>query len=259
MPEQQGMRTVLAAFGVLEEVADRQPAGVGELSRSLGLPKSTVQRALRTLWTAGWICPTGAEVTRWVLTSRALHIGQRAVADIGVRDASLPVMHELRRQTGETIHLMVREQDRAVLIERVETAHPVRAVVPLGSSAPVHGSSNGKAMLAPVPTAEVRSIVGDRLVRYTENTIVDWQEFLHELAVVRERGYAVNRGEWRSDVAAVAAPIFGSEGGPVASLSVSTPSARMPLELCEHYGPAVAEAARQVSATLGYRPRRDRR
>lgn len=247
------MRTVLSAFRVLEEVAYAQPAGVGELSRRLKLPKSTVQRALRTLWTAGWICPDGAEVTRWVLTTRALHVGQRAIADLSVRDAAAATMQELRRETGETSHLMVREGDRAVLIERVETDHPIRAVIALGSAVPLHGSSNGKAMLAWLPREQVSEILGGRLERFTGNTIVDWDEFVAELDRVRERGYASNVGEWRTDIAAVASPIFDHDGKPVASISVSAPGSRMPPERRESYGALVIEAAQRISATLGYR------
>lgn len=247
------MRTVLTAFRVLEEVAFAQPAGVGDLSRRLGMPKTTVQRALQTLWTAGWICPSGAETTSWVLTTRALHIGQRAVADLGVRDAALPIMRELRRETGETAHLMVLEGDRAVLIEKIETEHPIRAVITLGSGVPLHGSSNGKAMLAYRPVEEVRTIVGDHLDRYTNKTIVDWQEFLAELTRVRERGYATNVGEWRTDISAVASPIFDHEGRAKASLSISAPASRMTDDLRPTYGALVTEAAQRVSAMLGYR------
>lgn len=247
------MRTVLSAFRVLEEVAYTQPVGVGELSRRLRIPKSTVQRALQTLWTAGWICPDGAEITRWVLTMRALRIGQRAIADLSVRDVALPIMHELRRETGETAHLMVLQGDRAVLIERVETEHPVRAVIPIGSAVPLHGSSNGKALLAYSAPEEVRAILGDRLDRYTDRTIVDWDEFLAELARVRENGFAVNVGEWRGDITAVASPIFDHEGRPVASMSVSAPGSRMPRKVRLAYAARVTEAARRVSAALGHR------
>jgi len=247
------MRTVLAAFRVLEEVAFTQPAGVGELARKLRMPKTTVQRALQTLWTAGWICPDGAEMTRWVLTTRALHIGQHAVADLSVRDAAVPIMRELRKETGETAHLMVLEGERAVLIEKVETEHPIRAVITLGSAVPLHGSSNGKAMLAHRTPAEVRALLGGKLVRHTDATIVAWDAFFAELAAVRDRGYATNVGEWRTDISAVASPIFDHDGGTSASLSISAPGSRMPEGLRESYGALVTEAAQRVSATLGYR------
>ena len=51
------MRNVLSTLRVLEEVATRQTVGVGELARVLNMPKSSVQRALHALNSAGWIRP----------------------------------------------------------------------------------------------------------------------------------------------------------------------------------------------------------
>ena len=247
------MRSVRTALLVLEGVADHQPAGVGQLSRALGLPKSSVQRALRTLGAAGWIQPAPGGVTRWVLTARARHVGRLAGEETGIREAAIAAMEMLRRETGETVHLMVPEGDRAVLIERLQTSNPVRIVLPLGSSVPLHGSSNGKAILAWLPPGAARAVLGDALPRYTDTTIVDWELLEAELAEIRRRGYATNQGEWRADIAAVAAAILRDDGEPVASLSVSTPISRMSPDAAARYGALVAEAARQVSAALGYR------
>lgn len=241
------------ALRVLEGVADHQPAGVGQLSRVLDLPKSTVQRALHTLGAAGWIQPASGGVTRWVLTERARHVGRLAGEDTGIREAAMTAMETVRRETGETVHLMVPDGNHAVLIERLQTSNPVRIVLPLGSSAPLHGSSNGKAMLAWMRPGAARAILGDTLPRYTDATIVDWELLEAELAEIRRRGYATNNGEWRADIAAVAAAILRSDGEPVASLSVSVPVSRMPADAGAAYGTVVAEAARQVSTALGYR------
>ena len=235
------MQNVINALRVLEEVAARQPAGVGELARVLGLPKSTVQRSLRTLHEAGWIRPAAGEITRWQVTSKALQVGRRA--ELGLRDAAMPVMEQLRQRTGETIHLMVPEGDAVVLIERLETDKPLRIVLPLGTRLPLHASANGKAVLAH------RSAPLPELASYTDTTIVDPEALAAELAAVRARGYADNRGEWRSDIAAVAAAVLGPDG-PVASLSVSTPASRMPEELREEYGKLVTQAARTLTDSL---------
>jgi len=241
------------ALRVLEGVADHQPAGVGQLSRVLDLPKSSVQRALRTLGAAGWIQPAPGGVTRWVLTERARHVGRLAGEDTGIREAAMAAMEMVRRETGETVHLMVPDGDHAVLIERLQTSNPVRIVLPLGSGAPLHGSSNGKAMLAWMRPGEARAVLGGTLPRYTDATIVDWELLDAELAEIRRRGYATNIGEWRADIAAVAAVILRGDGEPVASLSVSIPISRMPADAGAAYGTLVAEAARQASTALGYR------
>ncbi|GAB2909598.1 IclR family transcriptional regulator [Nonomuraea fastidiosa] len=232
------MRSVVNALRALEAVAARQPIGVGELARELGLPKSTVQRSLKTLHEAGWIRPAGGEVTRWQVTSKVLRLAR--TTELSLRDAAMPVMEELRQRTGETIHLMVPEGDAVVLIERLETDKPVRIVLPLGIRLPLHASANGKAVLAHLdrPLGE--------LPAYTENTITDPAALRAELDRVRARGYADNRGEWRSDIAAVAAAVLGPSG-PVASLSVSTPAGRMTETLRAEYGALVTEAAAALS------------
>jgi IclR family acetate operon transcriptional repressor len=246
------MRSVRTALRVLECVAEHQPAGVGELSRALGVPKSSVQRVLRTLGAAGWIRPAHGEGTRWVLTGRARRVGRLASEENSIREAAMGAMERLRAETGETVHLMVPDGPRAVLIERLETSNPVRIVLALGSSAPLHGSSNGKAILAWLPAGEAEATLDGELPRYTDTTIVDWDRLAAELAEIRRRGYATNNGEWRADIAAVAAAVVGPDGRPVASLSISTPINRMPPDLATRYGALVAAAARQVSTALGY-------
>jgi IclR family acetate operon transcriptional repressor len=246
------MRNVLNTLRVLEEVASRQPIGVGELARLLEMPKSSVQRALVTLSTAGWIRPNSGEITRWVMTTKALAVGGHASGDLGLRDAAVPIMEDLRRRTEETIHLTVPEDDKVVLIERLETPKPVRISMALGHALPLHASANGKAVLANSGSEIIRRLFVNELPRYTDTTITDPDQLLAELAAVRERGFAVNHGEWRSDVGSVAAAVMGGPEKPIASLSANIPMSRLTAEAEAVYGIAVSEAASSLSARLGY-------
>lgn len=246
------MQNVLNALRVLEEVAVRQPVGVGEVARTLGIPKSTTQRALRTLHEAGWIRPAEGEITRWVVTTKALDVGRHASGDLGLRNAAVPLMEELRRVTEETIHLTVVEGDRMVLIERLETSKPVRTSMALGHSLPLHASANGKAVLAYSPAEVVERVIEGGLPRYTGTTITDPDRFRAELAETRDRGWAVNTGEWRSDVGSVAAVVLGEQGLPVGSLSVNVPMTRLDERSKEFFGGEVAGVARTLSARVGH-------
>ncbi|GAB0102297.1 IclR family transcriptional regulator [Nocardia sp. JMUB6875] len=244
------MRNVLNTLRVLEEVAARQPIGVGELARVLDLPKSTVQRALVTLDTAGWIRPAAGEVTRWVITTKALAVGGSAGGDRGLRGTALPILEDLRRHTGETVHLTIPENGKMVLIERLETDKPVRTSMALGHALPMHASANGKAVLAFSPAEALRPLLRDDLPRYTDTTITDPEELRAELNRIRAQGFAVNRGEWRSDVGAVAAAVLTSDGHPIASLSVNLPIARLTSDSEPTFGAAVTAAATTLSARL---------
>jgi IclR family acetate operon transcriptional repressor len=236
----------------LEEVATRQPVGVGDLARALGMPKSSAQRALSTLQTAGWIRPAGGEITRWVVTTRALYVGRHAAEELGLREVAMPVMEEMRRRTDETVHLMVPELNRVVLVERLETSKPVRIHLALGTGLPMHASANGKAVLAVSPPDTVARYLAEGLAGYTDTTITDPGRLLAELEEIRSRGYATNSGEWRSDIGAVAAAVLGVGEEPVASLSVSTPISRMSDEAHSEYGVLVRDAVARLSATLGH-------
>ena len=246
------MQNVLNTLRVLEEVAARQPAGVAELARATGIPKSSVQRALRTLQTAGWIRPAGGGLTRWAVTTKALYVGRHA-GDLSLRDVAVPVMEDLRRGIDETIHLAIPEGDKVVLIERLETSKPVRIVMALGMGLPLHASAHGKAVLAAGPTALVERLLAGGLPRHTDTTITGPGELLAELEEIRKRGYSTNGGEWRSDVSAVAAAVMDDSGQPVASISINVPTSRMTDESRTAYGALVREAASAVSAALGAR------
>ncbi|WP_028934478.1 IclR family transcriptional regulator [Pseudonocardia spinosispora] len=242
------MRNVLNTLRVLEEVAARQPVGVGELARALDMPKSSAQRALRTLAEAGWIRPAPGELTRWTMTTKALAVGGRASEDLGLRDAAVPIMEKLRVRTEETIHLTVPEGDRVVLIERLETAKAVRTSMALGHALPLHASANGKAVLANSDPDVIRRVLANELPRYTDTTITDPDAMRAELATIRSQGFAVNHGEWRADVSSVAAVVLDGQDIPVASLSVNIPTTRLTEESEVSFGIAVGEAAGNLSA-----------
>ena len=149
------MQVVITALRILEAVATQQPVGVSEVARSLDLPKTTVQRGLKALASAGWIRPREGEPTRWVLTTKALAMARHTSARGGLRDAVMGAMERLREETEETIHLTVPERDRMVLVERLDSPMVVRSSYPLGFSAPMHATSTGKAYLSRLEIAEI--------------------------------------------------------------------------------------------------------
>ncbi len=244
------VRSVITALRVLDEIAAHQPVGVSELARLLGLPKSSVQRTLQTLHSAGWIHPTGVEMTRWSLTGHMLRMAQRGAGELTLRNVAVPVMEELRSVTQETVHLAVPDQDSVIVIERLDSPQAVRTFIPLGMGAPMAASANGKAILSTLSREEVHAFLQRGLAAYTPATVTDEDELLAQLDQVRRRGYATNDEEWRSGVSAVAAAITTNGRGPLAGISISTPAQRMSRKLQAHYGALVKDAAQRISATL---------
>jgi len=243
------LQNVLNTLRVLEEVAARQPIGVGELARVLDMPKSSVQRALVTLHTAGWIRPAAGEVTRWVITTRALAVGGRASDDLDLRGAALPIMEGLRRQTEETIHLTIPEDGKMVLIERLETDKPVRTSMALGHALPLHASAMARrySRIA-VPRCSVRCyltscrVIPTRRSPTPTSCAPSWPRSGNggSPSIV---GVEVRRGlGCRSR--------HGGDEKPIASISVNIPMSRLTQESEADFGAAVNEAASSLSARL---------
>ena len=119
---------------------------MSDLARTLDLPKTTVQRGLETLGSAGWL--RQSERGSWSLTMKVAVVGHRAGNEHGIRDLALSHMTRLRQDTGESVRLWVPDGDSVVLVETLESSQSVRAVTVVGSTVAMHASSAGKAILA---------------------------------------------------------------------------------------------------------------
>jgi DNA-binding IclR family transcriptional regulator len=94
--------------------------------------------------------------------------------------------------------------------------------------------------------------------RYTRRTVVERDAFAAELAQIRRRGFAVNRGEWEDGVGAIAAPVFDARGEAVASIGIILPVVRLSSAKASQMAGWTVAAAAEVSRRLGHQeqPRR---
>ena len=244
------MRSVRTALEVLEAVSRLQPVGLSELTRAMGLPKTTVYRCLTTLAEAGWLETDGKDSGQWMVSTRAFVVGSTVGDRGGLRSCALPVLNAVAADVRETIHLMIPDGHEVVLIERIDSPHAVRAVAPLGARAPLHASSNGKSVLACLPEQEVADYLRANMEAVTAHTTTDPERLRSELATIRACGYAVNAEELQDGVVAVAAAIRPGGGPPVGSLSISGPKVRMPPGIYAEYGEKVRQAAEKIAAML---------
>lgn len=228
--------------------ASAAPRGVTELSQELGLVKSNVHRLLSSLVELGVVRQV-PENDRYELTLRLWQLGYAALARLNVKDVAIEHMHKLRDAVQEDVVLSALEGKEVLYLHRLKSGHVVRAS--FGGSNPAYCSSTGKAILAwssPEKTAHVL----EGAVRFTDRTIVTAEAMEAELHHIRERGFALNIGEWSDSVHGVAAPIFNHDGKPIAALSVSGPAHRLEIPKMEAMGPLVAETTMQISRELGY-------
>ncbi len=245
------LQSVYTALKVLEAVATRQPVGVSEISRQLGITKMTAQRCLQTLHLSGWIkMADDKPQTRWVITAKAFSIGRHVAENGNLRETALPVMKTLWETVGESVHLVIAEERRAVLLERLETPQPVRLFLPLGGSSPLHTVASGKAMLAFYEDAAIDQYIGGGLEKLSPFTMTEPGALRKELKKIRARGWAIAVDELAEGASAAAAPIFDAKKRVIAALTLSCPTSRFPKAARSKYAALLVEAAAQITRNL---------
>lgn len=223
-----------------------------DLSAEVGLHVSTTHRLLASLVSRGYV-QKDIETGKYRLTVRLFEIGSRAIGGMTLVSVSRPYLERLAAETGETVHLVARNSDDVVYLykeDRRESAIHMASFVGLRS--PMYRTAVGKSILALLSEEEVRRI-WDRsnIEPLTPNTIVRYDDLLENLAIIRQRGWAMDNEENELGVLCIAAPILDFTNAPIGAISVSAPAARMTSAACERYAQEVIAGTNAISRALG--------
>jgi IclR family acetate operon transcriptional repressor len=245
----EGRSSVATALSVLETLSLSGGVGVSELARQLDLPKSTVQRTLLTLRTAGWVRQESD--AKWRLTLRCAVISQRVMTRTTLSEVVRPLVRELRDATRETARCYLIEAMNIVLLDVAESDHAVRAVEELPNSLPLHATAIGKAALAARPK-ELAIVLRDPLRGVTARTITDSEVLRREIDLAHAQGWAGMRDEMHLDVGGVAAVAdLGSDV--MIGMGVTFPLHRASDGEMEAYGRLVRDFAQRAGQLAGPR------
>lgn len=250
-----GTRTVARAVSLLRAFSDARPEWrLPDLARAARLHKATAHRLLAALEREGMVArDTTGELYR--LGPEAIALGARAVRATDLRAVSRAELVRLAGDTGETATLEVLVGADMLILDEVPGGALIGATASIGTRWPAHATSTGKAVLAALPAAERRQLLGGTLVRCTAHTITTPAALARALARIERRGYATALHELEHGYAAVGAAIIGADGRPHAALSVGGPSLRFGAARLATFGTRVAAAAGRISAALGWRDR----
>lgn len=236
-------------MAVLEEVVCNETGiGVTEVAERCGIDKSSASRVLATLRDLGYVQQRPAD-RRYVPGSRALWLAEAfRNANLALTAGARPHLEALRDETGETVHLAGLDGSWVVYLDQVDSGRTVTVQSAIGTRLPLSRTAMGRAVLAALSPAARQKLLR-RLLPAEEGQDAEVRATLEaDIAAATARGWAgVDRHD---DVTRLAAAIVDVGGAPVAALALSGPSYRVDPRIGE-LGPAVASAARAISATVG--------
>ena len=248
------MGTVDRALKLLNFFSIERPEiGLSELARLAGYDKATTRRMLVALAEHRFV-EQDAHTKAYRLGAGPVRLARIREACFPLTETAIPVIRDLARQTGETVHLSEFSAGSLITLHVQPSMHANRVNVDPGQILPLHSTASGIAYLAFCDEEAAQLIGTHPLIAYTPHTISDPRELEKAVAETARRGYSIGNQGYEDGVFSVAAPILGPEGSAIATLAVASPLVRISDEIAAQHGAAVMNAAHAVSTRLfGYR------
>jgi IclR family KDG regulon transcriptional repressor len=246
-------QTVARALGLLELLSKHKSLTASQIIKLTETHRSTGYRLLGTLTQLGYI-RKDERSGYYSLSPKILTLAASVQETKDIREIALPFIDELHKQTQETIHLAVLDNDELVYLDKRESSKNLRVVMTskTGSHAPLYCTGIGKVLLSGMPSSQLDEYIRKvRFVKYTANTLPGASELLSELEDIKRQGFAEDREEHEDGVYCVAAPVINAAGITIAAFSVSLPSARKSSSLRLEFIEAVKTASIKISEAVG--------
>jgi DNA-binding IclR family transcriptional regulator len=233
--------------------ADEPSLTLTEISHRLGMPKSTVHHLLTTLAHYGFV--ERDDSSAYALGRAIIALTQGVLVNVDVRDRAAPLLRMMADSCNESVYLTIRDQDQALYIYAIESSRRLLARTAVGDRVPLYCTSLGKAILAFLPTGEIERILSNsRMVAFTPYSIVQSDILRRELALTRDRGYALDNQEHELGTYCVGAPIFDPRQSVIGSCSVSGVDPDIVGTRLDALAASVMSTAQEVSRRMGFVP-----
>lgn len=247
------VNSVDRALSIVELISNhRDGLGITEIGEKLDLHKSTVHRLLQTLIYKGFVVQDNNS-RNYMISFKLFEIGQRKVEGLDILEISKKHIKRLVKQVNETVHLVVRDENEVAYIDKMEADNTISMSSKIGRRSPMYSTSVGKAILAYSEKSDIERIwKSSEIIKFTKNTITEYEKFIKELDKIKQQGYAIDNEEHELGVRCIGVPVFNRFGEVEAAISVSGPAMRMDRDKIEKIKKGVMDSAREIGRELGY-------
>ena len=247
-----GTQTLARGLDILDIVAEGN-CGLNDIANALGLSRSTAHRLAATLVEHRFL-----DFTRnqgYKLGPKLLELGFLAGRQLHLPRIAHAHLEELAALSGDTVHLAVRDGDRALYLDKIAGRRRVEISSRIGERQPLRSTGIGKALILDESERRWRELYEyeDRLGNRYGVDFVQWQKRMRDYA---RRGYAFDLEENEDRIRCVAAPIRGADGEIAGAISISSASQYMDEERMHRLTDEVQACAVAVSIDLGWNSER---
>jgi IclR family transcriptional regulator, acetate operon repressor len=238
---------LLGLFGVLSQSGNGM--SLAELSVALESPKSSLLNLLRPLVAEGYLIHGNGA---YKLGPSIYRLAASVMSAWNFPNIIRPFMEELSARTEETVLLSVMNNEAEALtyVEIIDSPHPVRYQIPVGTTRPLYASTAGRLLLAYADKKWLDSYLASVVFKTKTAIPVSRGALRQELEKIRAEGVSWSIDGYMKGLSAVAGPVFDASGRCVASLNIAGPSERFRSEL-DFLKMTVKEVTNKASGVVG--------
>lgn len=197
-----------------------------DLALHVGLGKPTLHRLLGALVENG--------LAYQDVATRLYRLGA-ATALLGASAARMTIASEARQSlmrlaaaTGDSVFVSVQEGAAAICVGTEIGNFPIRTLtLNVGDRRPLGVGSGSLALLASLPEVEVEAAIARNKVWLKDYPRFDPDTLRALVREARAKGYALNQGRIVAAMSAVAVPVIGPDGRPIAAFAVAAITERI--------------------------------
>lgn len=227
--------------------SDNPVMGNNEISEKLGFSPSTTHNIIRTLCDEGLLIRTAQRKYR--LGWKVLEWANYVMFQRDIYAKALPIVSELSHKYDGIVHIGMYDKGTVVFVLKFSPHDSQLLQTYVGSRKPAYSTSAGKVLLA-YNKKYFDDISKLGMEKQGPNTITNLKDLYDELALIKERRYAISNLENDTLSYAIAAPIFSYNNRVMAALNFVSFNERiiMEREIIER----VKDIARSISKELGF-------
>lgn len=236
---------------VMRAVASN-PEGVGltEVSRLTGLSKATALRILGDLVSEGWVAANG-ETHKYRVSLGMLDVVGRLLDGDSAFENLRRALRNLSDETQETAGFDLLVRPHVVVVAQEAGPQLIsQAIRPVPRSQPVWITATGRVFLAYEDRVTIPKVYGATFPATSARERTQGiKDFIDQLDVVREHGYALVRNELEDGASAIGAPVF-NDGRVAYALWIGGPSFRFTDQRVPELAAQALRTARELSALV---------
>lgn len=225
-----------------------------ELSRRLDVPRASVFRLLQTLEQMGFV-ERVADSPNYKLSIGVLRLGFEYLASMELTEHGIPIIEDLRDQSGYSAHLVVRDGREVVFVAKAVGRQAVFHSIQVGARLPAHATVLGRLLLSDLDMGALSLLYPEpALHAYTPKTPTTLVQLKALIDQDKANGYGISQGGFETGISTIAAPVLNDRRHVTAAVSLTVPSQQIDADQARSLVQLVQQAAAQLTQRISHLP-----